>query len=128
MKKLIAILMVLAFALPLVACQPAPAGTATPTPSVTPETSAPATEETEAPIVPPLKAGTYELKHVASGTVVESDKNGKIASGENVMFSQVSVDWLILSKTNKYMLLITNNYIGLVKRSLTCAPRIASCP
>ncbi len=104
MKRIIAILMVLAFALSMVACQTPSEGTGTPstTPSATGTTTAPETTEEE--IVPDLKAGTYQLKHVSTGYVVESTTEGKIASGDNAAYSVISVDWIIRKKTVCYKL------------------------
>lgn len=101
MKRIIALLMILMLALPLVACQTTEDPTATPTAgTTTPEgtTATKAPETTEEVVYDlPLKAGTYEITHVSSGKKIETDKYGKLAAGDDVQYSVVSVDWV----TNK---------------------------
>lgn len=105
MKRIIALLMIMMMALPLVACQPGEDPTSTPTAgteSTATGTKAPETTEEKVELDLPLKSGTYELVHVGTGTKVETDKFGKLATGENVMFSQVSVDYVVNKDTAYY--------------------------
>lgn len=100
-KRIIALLMVLTFAIPLVACQSTEQGTQAPSTAGLPET--PGTSEETAPStkaeIPtydtPLKSGTYEVKHNATGTIFGSDKYGAVSYGDAIQYSQVSIDWVV---------------------------------
>ncbi len=106
MKKIIALLLVVAMMIPFVGCQKADeTEEATQTPQTTgSETASTESKKTETDPLEsfetPVKPGTYRLKHVKSGTVVKSDRRGNLDS--EGIYDYVSVEWVSNSNEQFY--------------------------
>ncbi len=107
MKRIVALLLLAVMAFSLVACANDTASTSTPTetPAGT-ETAGGTTPAPKDEIVYdlPIKSGTYKFTHVASDYTIKSDKKGEFSQEAEGTTLEISVDWVVDSKTTYYRL------------------------
>lgn len=110
MKRIVALLLLAVMAISLVACTtesattPTSTETSAATGTETAGSTATSTPEDEIVYNLPIKSGTYKFTHVASDYTIRSDKKGQLSQETEGTTVEVSVDWVVDSKTTYYRL------------------------